>query len=128
VRLPWPCPGNRPSAKTKYTPTREGRSRSRRWVDPVSASTASTSSKGTCRVSSGVDISTVFIGAAQVRAVELGVADQVSFMHGDASDYVADQPVDLASCVGATWIGGGVPGTVGLLRRSLSPRGTMVLL
>jgi hypothetical protein len=69
----------------------------------------------------------VFIGAAQVRAIELGVADQVSFVHGDASDYVADHPVDLASCVGATWIGGGVPGTVGLLRRSLRPHGTMLI-
>jgi SAM-dependent methyltransferase len=75
----------------------------------------------------GVDISTVFIGAAQVRAIELGVAGQVSFVHGDASGHVADQPVDLASCVGATWIGGGVPGAVGLLRRSLGARGTMLV-
>jgi SAM-dependent methyltransferase len=68
----------------------------------------------------GVDISTVFIRAAQSRAIELGVADQVSFVHGDASGYVADHPVDLVSCIGATWIGGGVPGTVELLRRSLA--------
>ena len=75
----------------------------------------------------GVDISTVFIRAAQSRAIELGVADQVSFVHGDASGYVADHPVDLVSCIGATWIGGGVPGTVDLLRRSLAPGGTMLI-
>jgi SAM-dependent methyltransferase len=75
----------------------------------------------------GVDISTVFIGAARARAVELGVADRVGFLHGDASDHVAGHPVDIAACVGATWIGGGVPGTVELLRRGLGPRGMMLI-
>jgi ubiquinone/menaquinone biosynthesis C-methylase UbiE len=40
----------------------------------------------------GVDISTVFIAAARTRAIELGVAGQVSFVHGDASGYVAGHP------------------------------------
>ena len=40
----------------------------------------------------GVDISTVFIAAARARAAELGVANQVSFVHGDASGYVASEP------------------------------------
>jgi 2-polyprenyl-3-methyl-5-hydroxy-6-metoxy-1,4-benzoquinol methylase len=52
----------------------------------------------------GVDISTVFIANAQARAIELGVADRVSFVHGDASDHVTDHPVGLAACIGATWI------------------------
>jgi SAM-dependent methyltransferase len=80
----------------------------------------------------GVDISTVFLDSARARAVELGVDGQVSFIHGDASGYVADQPVGVAACVGATWIGGAhpdgaVPGTVELLRRSLSPGGIMLI-
>nr|WP_261987058.1 class I SAM-dependent methyltransferase [Actinomadura sp. HBU206391] len=75
----------------------------------------------------GVDISTVFVGTARARAIELGVADQVSFLHGDASNHVARHPVDIASCIGATWIGGGVAGTVELLRRSLSRRGMMLI-
>jgi SAM-dependent methyltransferase len=33
----------------------------------------------------GVDISTVFIGSARARAAELGVADRVTFVRGDAS-------------------------------------------
>lgn len=75
----------------------------------------------------GIDISTVFIAAARARAAELGVDGRVSFTHGDASGYVADAPVGIAACVGATWIGGGVPGTVELLRRSLRPGGVMLV-
>jgi SAM-dependent methyltransferase len=75
----------------------------------------------------GVDISTVFLAAARARAIELDVAHQVGFIHGDASDHVADDPVDIGSCIGATWIGGGVAGTVDLLRRSLRPGGTMLI-
>lgn len=75
----------------------------------------------------GVDISAEFIDSARERAVELGVAGRVDFRHSDASGYVSDRPVDIASCVGATWIGAGVPGTVELLRRSLGPRGMMLI-
>ena len=75
----------------------------------------------------GVDISTVFLGAARARAAELGVADRVGFVHGDASGYVAAKPAGIAACVGATWIGGGWAGTVDLLRRSLAPGGMMLI-
>jgi SAM-dependent methyltransferase len=72
-------------------------------------------------VGTGVDLSTVFVAAARERATALEV--DVTFVQGDASSYVADTPVDVASCVGATWIGGGVVGTLVLLGRSLKPRG-----
>jgi len=75
----------------------------------------------------GVDISTAFTATARARASELGVADRVVFVHGDASGHVADEPVDLAACVGATWIGGGVAGTIDLLRRSLRPGGMLLI-
>lgn len=75
----------------------------------------------------GVDISTAFTEQARARAVELGVAGRVEFVHGDASGHVADQPVDLAACVGATWIGNGVAGTTELLGRSLRPGGLMLI-
>ncbi|MFI6292452.1 SAM-dependent methyltransferase [Nonomuraea sp. NPDC050790] len=75
----------------------------------------------------GVDVSTVFTEQARARAAELGVAHRVDFVHGDASGYVSDEPVDLAACVGATWIGGGVAGTVELLGRSLRPGGLMLI-
>ena len=75
----------------------------------------------------GVDISTVFTEQARARAAELGVADRVEFLHGDAAGHVADRPVDLAACVGATWIGDGVAGTAALLGRSLRPGGLMLI-
>ncbi len=75
----------------------------------------------------GVDLSSDFTASARARSVELGVADKVTFVHGDASGYVAEEPVDLAACVGGSWIGGGVAGTIDLLRRSLRPGGTMLI-
>ncbi|MEV6694807.1 methyltransferase domain-containing protein [Micromonospora sp. NPDC051196] len=74
-------------------------------------------------VGTGVDISTAFTAAAAERAAELGVADRVRFVHGDAAAYVSDAPVDVAACVGATWIGGGVAGTLEILARCLRPGG-----
>ncbi|MER6165513.1 SAM-dependent methyltransferase [Streptomyces violaceorubidus] len=75
----------------------------------------------------GVDISTVFTEQARARAAELGVADRVDFLHGDAAGHVADEPVDVAACVGATWIGNGVAGTTELLDGSLRPGGLMLI-
>ena len=75
----------------------------------------------------GVDISTVFLAAARERAAELGVADRVSFVHGDASAHTVTEPVDVAACVGATWIGGGVTGTIALLERLVRPGGLLLI-
>ncbi|WP_121710834.1 class I SAM-dependent methyltransferase [Streptomyces sp. E5N91] len=75
----------------------------------------------------GVDIGSLFTEQARARAAELGVADRVDFIHGDAAGHVADRPVDLAACVGATWIGDGVAGTIELLERSLRPGGLMLI-
>ncbi|MEU5153036.1 methyltransferase domain-containing protein [Glycomyces sp. NPDC021274] len=75
----------------------------------------------------GVDISTAFTASAKARAAELGVADRCEFVHGDAAGYVASEPVDIAACIGATWIGGGTAGTVALLEQSLRPGGLMLI-
>ncbi|MCP2329075.1 SAM-dependent methyltransferase [Hamadaea flava] len=75
----------------------------------------------------GVDISTHFTASAQARAAELGVADRVRFVHGDAAGHIAEEPVGLAACIGATWIGDGLTGTVELLQRSLRPGGLMLI-
>ena len=71
----------------------------------------------------GVDLNPPFVAAARARAAELGVAGSVTFVEADASGHVAAEPVDVASCCGATWIGGGVPGTLELLGSSLRPGG-----
>ncbi len=78
-------------------------------------------------VGTGIDMSPLFTEQARLRAEELGVGDRVQFIHGDASGYVSDKKVDVAACVGATWIGGGVAGTAELLARSLRPGGIILI-
>jgi len=75
----------------------------------------------------GIDMSRLFSEQAKLRAKELGVADQVEFIHGDAAGYVTDKKVGVAACVGATWIGGGVAGTIELLTKSLLPGGIILI-
>ena len=75
----------------------------------------------------GIDLSPLFTEQAKRRAEELGVAQQVKFMHGDAAGYVADEKVNVAACIGATWIGGGVAGTIELLARSLRSGGIILI-
>ena len=75
----------------------------------------------------GIDISRCSAEQAKLRAEELGVADRVAFIHGDAAGYVADEKVDVAACVGATWIGGGVVGTIELLAKSLRTGGIILI-
>ena len=78
-------------------------------------------------IGTGIDMSRLFTEQAKLRAEELGVSDRVKFVHGDAAGYVADEKVDVAACVGATWIGGGVAGTIELLARSLRAGGIILL-
>ncbi len=75
----------------------------------------------------GIDMSQLFSDQAKLRAEELGVVDRVKFIHDDAAGYVSDEKVDVAACVGATWIGGGVAGTIELLARSLRPGGIILI-
>lgn len=78
-------------------------------------------------IGTGVDVSSAFIKQARARAAELGVADRVRFEHGDATGYIAEAPVDIASCLGATWIGEGVVGTIDLLAQSCREGGLIVI-
>lgn len=76
----------------------------------------------------GVDLSEVFLAAARARAAELGVADRVAFVHANASTYQPEPAgFDIVSCIGATWIGGGLAGTVELLRPALRDDGLILV-
>jgi len=79
-------------------------------------------------VGHGVDISEVFLAAARARAGQLGLADRVTFEHGDAGRYLSEAfGYDIVSCLGATWVGGGLAGTIRLMRRAVKPDGLLVI-
>ena len=75
----------------------------------------------------GIDMSQLFTDQAKLRAEELEVSDRVEFIHGDAAGYVAKEKAGVAACLGATWIGGGVSGTIELLTKSLRPGGIILI-
>jgi len=78
-------------------------------------------------IGTGIDMSRLFTEQARLRAAGLGVADRVTFIPGDASGYVADEKAGVAACVGASWIAGGVVGTIELLARSLCAGGIILI-
>jgi SAM-dependent methyltransferase len=76
----------------------------------------------------GVDISAVFLTAAQKRAEELGVADKTTFTQEDAGKYPKEtHDFDVVSCIGATWIGSGLLGTLELMKLPLKPKGLILV-
>lgn len=78
----------------------------------------------------GVDLSEVFLTAARERAEALGVAGRLRFVHREAAGYLkAEEPrdYDIVSCLGATWIGGGLSGTITIMRPALSPDGILLV-
>jgi len=76
----------------------------------------------------GVDLSPVFLGAAVARSAELGVADRLTFVQGDAGTYEPERRAfDVAACIGASWIGGGLAGTIDLLRPAVGAGGTILI-
>jgi SAM-dependent methyltransferase len=77
----------------------------------------------------GVDISEVFLAAARQRADEVQVADRITLVHADAAMYVVDTDAqfDIVSCIGATWIGDGLVGTLELMRPRVEPGGLVLV-
>ncbi len=77
----------------------------------------------------GVDLSQVFIDAAKERAYQLNVGNKVNFVVGDVADFPqAHHEFDVVTCLGASWIGGGLTGTLNLMRSALKSRdGVLVI-
>jgi len=76
----------------------------------------------------GVDLSSVFLQAARARAAQLGVTKRVRFVEGRAESFAAEPAShELVSCIGATWIGGGLRGTLDLMRPALAPGGLLLV-
>jgi hypothetical protein len=76
----------------------------------------------------GVDVYPGCIDAATARAIELGVDHAVEFVHDDASTFAATpNSFDLGSCIGASWIGGGLPDTLRLMRSPVRRDGWLLV-
>jgi SAM-dependent methyltransferase len=76
----------------------------------------------------GVDISAVFLAAAQARAFELDVSNKLHFVEADAAQYPQDfHEFDVVSCIGATWIGNGIVGTLELMKPALKSGGLLLV-
>ncbi|MBA3868280.1 MAG: methyltransferase domain-containing protein [Anaerolineae bacterium] len=76
----------------------------------------------------GVDISKIFLKAARQRAVELNVQNKLTFIEADAGKFVAEgEQFDIVSCIGATWIGNGLAGTIRLMLPALKPGGLLLI-
>ncbi len=76
----------------------------------------------------GIDLSAVFVEAARERAVELGVDGRVRFERADAGRPVPEPGTwDVVSCIGATWIGGGLVGTLELMKPALRDGGLLLV-
>lgn len=76
----------------------------------------------------GIDISPVFLSAARARAGELGVVDRLTFIEGDAAHYEPQEGAyDVVSCIGATWIGDGLVGTINKMQPAMKADGLMLV-
>jgi cyclopropane fatty-acyl-phospholipid synthase-like methyltransferase len=76
----------------------------------------------------GVDISVVFLDEARRRAEELGVTEKLEFVQGDAGEYPQGaHDFDIVSCIGATWIGNGLIGTLELMKPAVKPDGLLLV-
>ncbi len=76
----------------------------------------------------GVDISEVFLESAKKRAFELNVSNNLHFVQADAAGYPQDyHEFDVVSCIGATWIGDGLVGTLELMKPALKPGGLLLV-
>ncbi len=76
----------------------------------------------------GVDISSDFLESAKSRAKELNVSNNLTFIQGDAGNYSSEtHAYDVVSCLGATWIGSGLTGTIELMKPAVTPNGLLLI-
>lgn len=76
----------------------------------------------------GVDVSADFLAAANARAGQLRIAESVTFVRADASSYETEPAsFDMVSCIGATWIGGGLVGTLDRMKPPLRDGGLLLV-
>ncbi|MRR11644.1 class I SAM-dependent methyltransferase, partial [bacterium] len=77
----------------------------------------------------GIDLSPFFIEQARKRAEGRASASGLTFMEMDGADFKPDEPhgLDMASCIGASWIFGGHAQTLDALAGMVKPGGRVVV-
>ena len=77
----------------------------------------------------GIDISPFHIAAASRRLEERVGSSGVAFTVMDGAEYRPDSPssLDVASCIGASWVFGGHAGTLDTLRAMVKPGGWVLV-
>jgi SAM-dependent methyltransferase len=76
----------------------------------------------------GIDLHPPFVTAARDRAHDLGVDELITIEEGDAGDLSGvTGSFGIVSCIGATWIGKGLAGTVRLMKPFVAPGGWLLV-
>jgi len=77
----------------------------------------------------GIDLSPLFISAAQKKLEQRIPHAQLRFLEMDGADYNPEKPesFDLVACIGASWIYGGHRGTLNALKGMASPASWIVV-
>jgi SAM-dependent methyltransferase len=77
----------------------------------------------------GIDISPFHIADAKHRLQARAPNAGITFTQMDGADFAPDEPhsLDLASCLGASWIFGGHAGTLDALHRMVKPGGWLIV-
>jgi SAM-dependent methyltransferase len=78
-------------------------------------------------IGTGVDRSPYALRDARQRAVDRAAAGTISWLEMDGAAYEPSAPLDLAACVGASWIYGGLGGTLDRLASWLWPDGYLLV-
>ncbi|MCU0724930.1 MAG: class I SAM-dependent methyltransferase [Planctomycetes bacterium] len=74
----------------------------------------------------GVDASPYTVRRAEEKRRRRVPGAGISFVHGRGEEYRPDRPFDVVSCVGASWIWGGLRGTLEALARFVPPGGLIL--
>jgi len=76
----------------------------------------------------GVDIHKSYLEIAQQRAEELGVSQQIQFVKADGSDFIKPElQFDVVTCLGASWVGGGLVGILELMKGGLANQNSLII-
>ena len=75
----------------------------------------------------GVDISPYFVADTEQKLQDRVPGTQVEVLNMDGANYSANQPFDLAMCIGASWVYRGYRGTLHALKSMTQPGGLILV-